>query len=51
MLIQVQPHQLGFTISAQSGTLEQIKQFLNEHRTTVYIVAGALLVLAILRRR
>jgi hypothetical protein len=51
MVIRIHPHQLGFTISAQSGTLDQIKQLLNEHRTTIFIVAGALLVLAILRRR
>ena len=51
MLIRTSP-QLGFT---QSGTvtpaLEQIKQFLNEHRTTLYIVAGAMLLLALMRRR
>lgn len=52
MLIVHNPPQLGFTHSgAAAGGLDQIKQWLSEHQTTVYIVAGALLVLAIWRRR
>lgn len=52
MLIVNNPPQLGFTQSgATASGLDQIKQWLSGHQSTVYIVAGALLVLAILRRR
>lgn len=44
------PPKLGLTQSATTASIQAITDWLSENKTAVYIVAGALLLLAILRR-